>query len=185
MNHYDQQCIELALDIINTYDVMAREPESLREPSQLRQFLSNHYINSDGAVGETELAAVYQLRDQLRAVVETDDELLAVSLLNTLLSTLWVKLYLTGDSAHAWQVEFMPNAGTSSIRQMTFQAALGLTCVFQHYGKDRLRVCDASPCRDVFIDMSRNRSRRYCSEGCANRHNIAMYRQRQRSKHEQ
>lgn len=185
MSHYDEQYTELALDIINSYDVMAREPDSLREPSQLRRFLSNHHIDINEAIGQAQLAAVHQLRDQLRSVVETDDELLAASLLNALLSTTRVKLQLTGDSDHTWQVGWMPEAGTSSIRQMAFQAAFGLARVFQHHRKDRLRVCGAPPCRDVFIDLSRNRSRRYCSEGCANRHNIAMYRQRQRSRHEQ
>ncbi|MDT4918514.1 MAG: hypothetical protein QOH89_3214, partial [Pseudonocardiales bacterium] len=43
---------------------------------------------------------------------------------------------------------------------------------------DRLRVCAASDCEDVLIDLSKNRSRRFCDSGCGNRANVAAYRAR-------
>jgi predicted RNA-binding Zn ribbon-like protein len=45
---------------------------------------------------------------------------------------------------------------------------------------DRLRVCDADDCDDVVVDLSKNRSRRYCSSTCSNRVNVAAFRARQR-----
>ena len=44
---------------------------------------------------------------------------------------------------------------------------------------DRLRVCGADDCGDVLVDLSKNRSRRYCSTTCANRTNVAAFRARQ------
>jgi predicted RNA-binding Zn ribbon-like protein len=44
---------------------------------------------------------------------------------------------------------------------------------------DRLRACDAPDCDAVLIDLSRNRSRRYCDTGnCGNRQHVAAYRAR-------
>ena len=47
-------------------------------------------------------------------------------------------------------------------------------------GWDRFGTCEAAPCCCVFVDRSRNRSRRFCSELCANRYAQASHRQRSR-----
>jgi predicted RNA-binding Zn ribbon-like protein len=47
---------------------------------------------------------------------------------------------------------------------------------------DRLRVCEAPDCQAVLLDLSRNRSKRYCdARTCGNRLNVAAYRERKRS----
>jgi predicted RNA-binding Zn ribbon-like protein len=48
-------------------------------------------------------------------------------------------------------------------------------------GADRFGTCADPRCGGVFIDTSRNRSRRYCSDRCASRANVAAHRERQRS----
>ncbi len=42
----------------------------------------------------------------------------------------------------------------------------------------RLHLCAADDCTNVHIDLSKNRSRRFCSTSCANRTNVAAYRTR-------
>ena len=66
-------------------------------------------------------------------------------------------------------------------RRLAAEAALGLSAALEQYGIERLHVCNAVPCTDVFIDTSRNHTRRYCCEQCANRHNVAAHQQRQRT----
>ena len=44
----------------------------------------------------------------------------------------------------------------------------------------RLRVCAADDCEDVVVDLSKNRSKRFCDGGCGNRANVAAYRARRR-----
>ena len=41
-------------------------------------------------------------------------------------------------------------------------------------------VCAADDCEGLVLDLSRNRSRRYCSTACGNRKAVAAYRARQR-----
>ncbi len=45
----------------------------------------------------------------------------------------------------------------------------------------RLLVCAADDCEDVVVDLSKNRSKRYCDGGCGNRANVAAYRARKAS----
>ena len=44
----------------------------------------------------------------------------------------------------------------------------------------RLSVCSDEGCDGLVLDLSRNRSRRYCSTTCANRNAVAAYRARGR-----
>ena len=48
-------------------------------------------------------------------------------------------------------------------------------------GPTRLGVCSAPPCRQAYVDTSPNQSRRYCSERCSSRANVAAYRARQKA----
>ena len=43
---------------------------------------------------------------------------------------------------------------------------------------ERLGACDAADCDRVFLDLSRNASRRFCSTACQNRVKAAAYRRR-------
>jgi predicted RNA-binding Zn ribbon-like protein len=47
---------------------------------------------------------------------------------------------------------------------------------------ERLQVCAAPDCSRVLVDLSRNRSKRYCdSRTCGNRLHVAAYRERRRA----
>ena len=61
------------------------------------------------------------------------------------------------------------------------ESLLGLATLVCDLGPDRLGVCSASPCAKVFVDTSPNRSRRYCSERCSSRANVAAFRARQKA----
>jgi hypothetical protein len=61
------------------------------------------------------------------------------------------------------------------------EALLGLATLVCDLGPTRLGVCQASPCTNVFVDTSPNHSRRYCSDRCSSRANVAAYRARQKA----
>jgi hypothetical protein len=60
------------------------------------------------------------------------------------------------------------------------ESLLGLASVVCELGPTRLGVCSAAPCTNVYVDTSPNQSRRYCSDRCSSRANVAAYRARQR-----
>ncbi len=61
------------------------------------------------------------------------------------------------------------------------ESLLGLATLVCDLGPNRLGVCAAPPCTDVFVDTSPNQSRRYCTERCSSRANVAAFRARQKA----
>ncbi|WP_109508387.1 CGNR zinc finger domain-containing protein [Nocardioides speluncae] len=61
------------------------------------------------------------------------------------------------------------------------ESLMGLATLVCDLGADRLGVCAATPCANVYVDTSPNKSRRYCSDRCSSRANVAAYRARQKA----
>jgi predicted RNA-binding Zn ribbon-like protein len=61
------------------------------------------------------------------------------------------------------------------------ESLLGLANLVCDLGPTRLGVCSATPCTNGCVDTSPNQSRRYCSERCSSRANVAAYRARQKA----
>jgi predicted RNA-binding Zn ribbon-like protein len=62
------------------------------------------------------------------------------------------------------------------------EAAMGIADLIRTKDLERLKRCDAADCSAVLVDLSRNRSRRYCDVGnCGNRAHVAAYRARKAS----
>jgi predicted RNA-binding Zn ribbon-like protein len=61
------------------------------------------------------------------------------------------------------------------------ESLLGLANLVCDLGPTRLGVCAAVPCTNVYVDTSPNQSRRYCSERCSSRANVAAFRARQKA----
>lgn len=72
------------------------------------------------------------------------------------------------------------NRAASVSQLLVSEALLGLATLVCDLGPTRLGVCAASPCTNVYVDTSPNQSRRYCSERCSSRANVAAYRARKR-----
>ena len=65
--------------------------------------------------------------------------------------------------------------------QLGAAVSMAFANVVVRQGRNRIGICAATDCADVFVDTSRNRSRRYCSETCASRTTVSAYRKRQRA----
>lgn len=72
------------------------------------------------------------------------------------------------------------NRSASVAELLVGEALMGLATLVCDLGATRLGVCQADPCDNVFVDTSPNQSRRYCSDRCSSRANVAAYRARQR-----
>lgn len=72
-------------------------------------------------------------------------------------------------------------------KENTYVEALGgefataLALIVDGYGPDRFGQCEAHGCDAVYIDLTKNGSRRYCSPACTARAKTAAYRRRRRS----
>ena len=61
------------------------------------------------------------------------------------------------------------------------EALLGLATLVCDLGPTRLGVCAEARCDQVYVDTSPNQSRRYCSDRCSSRANVAAFRARQKA----
>jgi len=73
------------------------------------------------------------------------------------------------------------NRAASVAELLISEALLGLATLVCDLGPTRMGVCSASPCTNVYVDTSPNQSRRYCSDRCSSRANVAAYRARQKA----
>lgn len=179
MDTYNKRLARLAEDFINTHDLYLEEPEHLLTPADLEIFLVAHRIQPQEPVTQAELEAVRLMRDQVRSAWTAATVKEAVDILNPLLGEIPVRLGAKIEDQDAVSIHYDLPSDRSIVAQLGLQSALGIVALLQHEGLDRLRACAAAPCRDVFVDTSRNKSRRFCSDRCANRYNIAAFRERQ------
>ncbi|GHJ35903.1 ABATE domain-containing protein [Streptomyces sp. TS71-3] len=128
------------------------------------------------------------VRARLRAVFEAadgGDATLAVDLLNSLLMEFPVSPQISGhdfldEEGHPrWHMHLADHPSNATAGYAAI-AAMGLAFHLTEHGADRLGICEAAPCRNAYLDTSTNRSRRYCSDRCATRANVAAYRARKR-----
>jgi predicted RNA-binding Zn ribbon-like protein len=178
LNAYEEQCARLVEDFINTYDLYLDEPEHLRTVADLQHFLAAHGIEADGATQE-DLDRARILREQFRAIWNAESVEQAMALLNPMLKELSVGIQFVDDGSGVPHLEFDIQPSMARLRP-ALRCALGILALMQNYGLQRMRACAAEPCRDVFVDTSRNASRRFCSDRCANRYNINAFRERQK-----
>ncbi|AXI79405.1 CGNR zinc finger domain-containing protein [Peterkaempfera bronchialis] len=137
---------------------------------------------------ESDVPRLRAVRARLRAVFEAASEgeqVRAVDLLNSLLVEYPVSPvvsghdYLDEEGRPRWHLHLADNAATATANYAAL-AAMGVAIHLTELGPDRLGICQAAPCRNAYLDTSTNRSRRYCSDRCATRANVAAYRARKR-----
>ncbi|MGY2002853.1 CGNR zinc finger domain-containing protein [Blastococcus sp. SYSU DS1024] len=121
-------------------------------------------------------AATAQL---VRAVALAESQPDVLARLNELLALARPRPYATDHDGELHLHYARPDA--PALEQLTTTVAMGLSQVVVQHGWQRLGVCSAEGCDDVYVDTSRNASRRYCSNTCASRSTVAAYRARRKS----
>ena len=130
-----------------------------------------------------DLAPLKRVRRELRPVFEAadrDEPERVVELVNALLSKYPVSPSIAGHDNKTWHLH-VAERGSSVAALMTAECIMGLAMLVVDFGPTRLGVCSDEKCSQVFVDTSPNSSRRYCSDRCSSRANVAAYRARQRA----
>ena len=167
--------VELAVSLANTWDTLEDPPELLKDVETLERFVQRRSLGAAGGLTARDLVAVRAIRNRLREAFAAPDEAAAVEILNDVLYASHANAQLErADGAWHFRYVGMP------VDVIAAAAASSLLDAIRVDGWDRFGICDAAPCCCVFVDRSRNRSRRFCSELCANRHAQASHRLRTR-----
>jgi predicted RNA-binding Zn ribbon-like protein len=134
-------------------------------------------------VDERDLAPLKRLRRELRPVFEaasSGDPDEVVTRVNHLLSKYPVSPHIAGHDSQSWHLH-VAERGSSVSALVTAECIMGLAMLVVDYGPTRLGICSADKCDNAFVDTSPNKSRRYCSDRCSSRANVAAYRARRKA----
>ncbi len=126
---------------------------------------------------EQERLEVIAARERLAALWGADEDAVVV-LLNDLLREAGAVPQLVRHDEWDYHLHATTPEAPLGTR-MAIEAAMAMVDVVRAKELRRLSWCAAPDCPNVLIDLSRNRSRRYCDAGCGNRANVAAYRERQ------
>lgn len=123
-----------------------------------------------------ELDAVRALRPRLRQIWYEDVDG-AVEIVNELLHDAHALPQLVKHDG--WDYHLHATSSEAPLAdRMAVEAAMAFVDVIRMDELSRLRICAADDCTDVLVDLSKNRSRRFCEYGCGNRAAVAAYRAR-------
>ncbi|PZT76599.1 MULTISPECIES: CGNR zinc finger domain-containing protein [unclassified Streptomyces] len=177
---------DYAVRLVNTEEP-ARNRDTLTSVEAVRDLFREN-AQAARRAADADVTRFRSVRARLRAVFEAadeGDERLAVDLLNSLLLEFPVSPQISGhdvrdaDGTPDWHMHLADHPSNATAGYAAI-AAMGLAFHLTSYGVDRLGLCEAAPCRNAYLDTSTNRSRRYCSDRCATRANVAAYRARKR-----
>jgi predicted RNA-binding Zn ribbon-like protein len=153
--------------------------EQLPDLAALDRFVAAWRWTGERAHDQAELDAVRRLRPRLERLWEMNEDD-AASLVNTLLREASALPQLVKHDGWDYHLHATPSDAPLADR-MAVEAAMAFIDVIRSRQLDRLRLCAADDCNNVHVDLSKNRSRRFCGTSCANRTNVAAYRTRQAS----
>jgi|SRR5271166_162509 len=173
--HDTTAALTLATDLVNT----ARDDDALTDVRALDAFLDQRHLTPRQQATPSDVAAVRALRPRLHAIWQAagPDELAAI--VNGLLRDSGARPWLI-DHGGGWGWHLHVTEPSAPLaHRIGAQAGFAFADLVRLGETDRLRTCDAPDCDAVLIDLSRNRSRRYCDTGnCGNRQHVAAYRAR-------
>ena len=175
--HDTELTLRAACVLINSDRV---DGERLGEMAALDEYLDGFGWTGRRDRDAAEMASVHRLRERLGQIwaVAADEERV-VGQVNALLSDTRASPWLT---RHAEMPEWhlhLASIHDPLWQRMGAEMAMALADLIRAGELRRLKLCAAPDCHAVLVDLSRNRSGKFCDTGnCGNRQHVAAYRER-------
>lgn len=167
------EALRSAVELVNA----GEPPVTLTTVAELDAFFTRHGYTGRHDGTATELRDVLALRPRLRELLLAgrDD---AAGLVNDMLAEARAVPRLVRHPREDWHIHAVPDDAPLATRILV-ETAMAMIDVVRDDELSRLAVCADDDCAGVVLDLSRNRSRRYCSTTCSNRNAQAAHRARQ------
>ena len=154
------------------------EPDTMTTVEALDEFYVRHVYTGSHTHTQAELDAVRALRAPLRALFPSGPDQ-AVEAVTRMLADARALPQLVRHGDVDWHVHAIgPEAPLDT--RIVVETAMAMIDVIRADEMSRFSVCADDTCEGVVLDLSRNRSRKFCSVACGNRNAVAAYRSRQR-----
>jgi predicted RNA-binding Zn ribbon-like protein len=183
-SHDTERALECVVELVNSAPSSPAADDSddaLPDLPSLARFVRRHRLSELGELTPRDLAGVHAFRHEVDAVFDAADDEAAAEAVNALVSSSTVTPRLTDHDGYGWHVHYFA-PGSSLTEHLRVECGMALIHVVASGERARLRRCAAPGCEHVLVDLSRNRSRRYCdARTCGNRLHVAAYRERRRA----
>jgi predicted RNA-binding Zn ribbon-like protein len=176
--HDTEMALGSAAALVNTArDDVRTDIELLPDVAALDAFLETWQWSGSRTRDAHELELVRALRPRLAELwFATEDE--AVEIVNRLLRDARALPQLLRHDHWDYHLH-ATSPDAPLVDRMAVEAGMAMIDVIRMGELDRLRLCAGRNCARVLVDLSKNRSRRFCEVSCGNRANVAAYRARQ------
>lgn len=179
-SHDTELSLLVVVDLVNT-SAETGGIETIPDPAGLRAWVDKHHISGVDPTDYEDVASIHKVRGRFRECFGLDDAGLLSRRVNSLIAEAPVQPRLTNHDGYQWHIHYFA-PGATLADHLAVDGGMALAHVVTGDETDRLRVCEAPDCEAVLLDLSRNRSKRYCdARTCGNRLNVAAYRERKRS----
>ncbi|MBZ5736627.1 CGNR zinc finger domain-containing protein [Nocardioides mangrovi] len=151
--------------------------DTLATVEELDAWYADHMFTEHRSAGEDELESVRAVRPVLYQLLSAprDD---AAALVNELLAEAGAVPQLVRHGPWDWHLHAVPEHAAPATR-IVVDTAMAMLDVVRDDEMSRFGVCADEDCDGIVLDLSRNRSKRFCSTACGNRNAVAAYRARQ------
>jgi predicted RNA-binding Zn ribbon-like protein len=170
--HDTEMSLLAAVTLVNT----AEEPDTMTTVTELDQWYAEFSYTGSRQPGNAELAAVRALRPELRRLFTSDRDT-AAGIVNRMLAEAQALPRLVRHEPFDWHLHAVPSDASLATR-ISVEVAMAMVDMIRADEMSRLAICADADCDGIVLDLSRNRSRRYCSTTCGNRNSVAAYRAR-------
>jgi len=171
--HDTEVALAAAAALVNT---AGTDGEKLPDLAALDEFFEANRWTGKREHTMAELRAVQDLRPRLRRIWEAgEDEV--VEIVNGLLREANALPQLVRHDGWPYHLHATPSDAPLASR-MAVEAAMAIIDVVRGEELSRLRICAYPDCGNVVVDLSKNRSKRFCEAGCGNRAAVTAYRAR-------
>jgi predicted RNA-binding Zn ribbon-like protein len=171
--HDTEVALIAAAALVNT---AGRDEERMPDRAALDEFFHAYGWTGKREHTAAELRSVQELRPRLRRVWEADEDEV-VEIVNGLLRESNALPQLVRHDEWSYHLHATPSDAPLAAR-MAVEAAMAFVDVVRSQELSRLRICEYPDCGNVVVDLSKNRSKRYCDGSCGNRAAVTAYRAR-------
>lgn len=171
--HDTEVALAATAALVNTLD---GDEDHLTDIAALDDFVRTWGFTGQRRRDTRELNAVRALRGDMRRLWESDRDAV-VTLVNDMLRDAKALPQLVRHDSWDYHLHATSPEAPLATR-MAVEAAMAFVDVVRNDELSRLTICAAPDCDNVTVDLTKNRSKRYCEDGCGNRAAVAAYRAR-------
>lgn len=172
--HDTEASLQAAVDLVNSGD----DPDTLTTQEQVDAWYDKHRYTGRRDRDAAELADLRAIRPVLRDLLTADRDR-AAALVNAMLAEANAVPQLVRHGDIDWHLHAV-SSDEPLVRRVVVETAMAVSDLVRGDEMTRLAVCADDTCDGIVLDLTRNRSRRFCSTTCANRNAVAAYRARSR-----